>query len=76
MEYYYNIGKVYKIGKKRGAASDDSGGRVVRTLVHGSKGSRCVKLIMNTVYITENSALLLQNFSELSPFPLHFAPVL
>ena len=33
------LGKVYKIGKKRVAVSDDSGGQVVRALVHRSKGS-------------------------------------
>ena len=31
--------KVYKFGKKRGVCSDDSGGRVVRVLVHGRVGT-------------------------------------
>ena len=32
--------KVYKIGKKTVARSDDSGGRVVRALEHGTEGTR------------------------------------
>ena len=31
--------KVYKIGKKKDARSDDSGGQVVRILVRGTEGS-------------------------------------